>query len=314
MSLAQRVTAAMLVLTSAVSVPVLNALTADAAVAPVTGIVFQDFNMNGVRDTTVRIGVATDVGVAGVTVRAFGSDGALVAQTVTSATGAYSLDVTSAGTALVRIEFAIPDSTPALDGLQPSFASATGASGSSSGTTVQFAKSGDTGVNLGVARPGEYCQNNPTLVTCTFEQGTGSTGAGAFTFTSAMPTFGSLTPNSSLIGASDRLGSVFGIGIDRQGNSFYGTSIKRHIEYGDGGATNTIYRINSASPGTVTQFVTLPGALPPHDPTAVIPGVPYSGDTGIFEKVGRAGLGGVEVTPDGKELLAVDMEETDPTF
>ncbi|MFM7068870.1 MAG: SdrD B-like domain-containing protein, partial [Actinomycetes bacterium] len=38
----------------------------------------------------------------------------------------------------------------------------------------------------------------------------------------------------------------------------------------------------------------------------------YSGDTAIFAKVGRVGLGDVDVTSAGKTLLAVDMDETAP--
>jgi hypothetical protein len=67
--------------------------------------------------------------------------------------------------------------------------------------------------------------------------------------------------------------------------------------------------------GDLSVFVTLPGTLPAHDPTGV-PGqlstIPYSGDTAIFERVGRIGLGDVDVTPDGRTLLAVDMDETAP--
>lgn len=279
----------------------------------ISGKVFQDFNSNGSIDTTVAIGVAVDVGVAGIVVRAFDSTGAEVGSTTTGANGTYSLSVTGAATTSVRVEFSIPTTDPLLSGFTSSFATTTGASGSTAGSAVQFATIGDTGVNHAINRPTEYCQNNPTLVTCSSDLGTGATtNVGAFTVPSAVNNFTNFTPTSTKIGSSRDLGSVFGIGVDRQRNTFYGTYVRRHAEYGAAGAVNAIYRINLDNPGTVTTFVTLPGTLPAHDATPVGGYGAYSGDTSIFDKVGRIGLGDVDVTPDGSTLLAVDMDETAP--
>jgi hypothetical protein len=279
----------------------------------ITGKVFQDFNSNGSIDTTVAIGVAVDVGVAGIVVRAFDSTGAEVGSTTTGANGTYSLSVTGAATTSVRVEFSIPTSNTSLSGFTSSFATTTGASGSTAGSAVQFVTIGDTGVNHAVNRPTEYCQNNPTLVTCSSDLGTGATtNVGAFTVPSAVNNFTDFTPTSTKIGSSRDLGSVFGIGVDRQRNTFYGTYVRRHVEYGSAGAVNAIYRINLDNPGTVTTFVTLPGTLPAHDATPVGGYGAYSGDTAIFDKVGRIGLGDVDVTPDGSTLLAVDMDEAAP--
>jgi hypothetical protein len=279
----------------------------------VTGSVFQDFNANGVRDTALRLGRAQDGGIAGVVVRAFDRSGVLVGETTSGATGAYALAVTDAETRDVRIEFSVPD-TPALRGLQPAPSTVTtGASGSTRGTTVQFATLGDTGVNLGLFRPGEFCEDDPTLITCAYHRGTGtSTTVGAFTLPGAMNGFTDQNAVSTRIGSSLELGSVFGIGVDRTRNAYFGTHLKRHVEYGIGGPTNTIYRINLDRPDEVSIFVTLPGELPLHDPTPAGTFPAYSGDVGVFPFVGRVGLGDVDVTPDGRMLLAVDIDETDP--
>lgn len=306
-----RVVAACL-LASAVPVVAQSATppTAHALANAVTGTVFRDFNSNGVLDSAVDMGKATDVGVAGIEVRAFDSSGVQVGTTTSGVNGAYTLNIAGAATSNVRIEFTIPSS---MSQYQPSFATTTtGANSSTSGTSIQFATIGDTNINFAVAIPGEYCQNNPTLVTCAQIRGTGtSSTVGAFTFSSAISGFPSFTATSSQIGSSDNLGAIYGIGIDRQRNSYYGTYVKRHIEYGDAGATNTIYRINHNVPGTVTTFVTLPGTLPSHDPSVVL-GIEYGGDKPVFTSVGRIGLGDVDVMSDGKTLLAVDMNEAAP--
>jgi protocatechuate 3,4-dioxygenase beta subunit len=287
-----------------------------AALVPVSGTVagtvFRDYNANGRRDTALQLGRAIDAGVAGVEVRAVDRTGTLVGQAITASDGTYVVQVTDAETADLRIEFQIPD-TDALRGLQPSTASITGASDSSRGSTIQFVTLGDTGVDLGLAVPGDHCQDDPQLVTCVSERGVGSdNNVGAFTIPSAMVGFTNYTANASRIGASAHLGAIFGIGVDRTRNVYLGTYVKRHIEYGPAGATNTIYRINLDDPGEVHPFVTLPGELPEHDPTPAGSLPAYSGDVGVFTYVGRIGLGDVDVSPDGRTIVAVDMDETDP--
>ena len=107
-----------------------------AAPGAVTGRVFQDFDSDGVMDTAVTLGTATDIGVAGIVVRAFGSNGAEVASTTTATDGTWSISVTSAPTTDVRVEFSIPSDNPSLAPFEPSFAAVTGASGSGVGTSV----------------------------------------------------------------------------------------------------------------------------------------------------------------------------------
>ena len=108
------------------------------AAGPISGLVFEDFNGNGVYDTTVTVvndggaGVtpaAVDRGRAGIEVRAFDAAGNQSGATVvTNAAGQYSIATTGAGP--YRVEF-----TNLPVGYQPS-AVATGATGNAS--TVQF--------------------------------------------------------------------------------------------------------------------------------------------------------------------------------
>src|SRR5262249_28876190 len=72
----------------------------------ISGRVFQDFNGNGLYDTsggTDAVPTAIDVGVAGVTVSAYDSAGVLRGTATTAATGLYS--ITATGTGPYRVEF-----------------------------------------------------------------------------------------------------------------------------------------------------------------------------------------------------------------
>ncbi|MFJ5304054.1 SdrD B-like domain-containing protein [Streptomyces sp. NPDC088350] len=152
----------------------------------------------------------------------------------------------------------------------------------------------------GFWEPGVYCQENPTLVTCNLAKGdaTGYKGlvsfAGNFSNTSPGGTVTQLTGNT-------QQQAVFGIGADRTGNKYMGTLVKRHAAYGPAGAVNAIYRYNDTSK-TVTTFATLPGTLTAHDATGN-----WLHDDAVYGKVGREGIGDVDVSGDGKTLYAVDL-------
>jgi len=86
----------------------------------VSGRVYQDFASNGTYDTTVSGGVAYDRGLEGVTVTAYDSTGAVVGTATTAANGTYTLTATNAATADVRVEFSLP-TTGTLSRFESSF-------------------------------------------------------------------------------------------------------------------------------------------------------------------------------------------------
>ncbi len=124
----------------------------------ITGVVFQDFDSDGSYDSTfVSEGVAVDVPIAGIDVRAFDKSGDQVGSAVTAADGTYTLAVSLAAvTNDVRVEFSVPASGP-LAAMHPSFI------GPDSGGLVQFVTAPATNVSLGLNVPTEYCQSNPNL-------------------------------------------------------------------------------------------------------------------------------------------------------
>jgi SdrD B-like domain len=194
----------------------LAATLASPAFAVISGNVFQDFNANGVKDTTAStpnagaggsIGAAVDQGLASVNVTArcvtnLGPDGILGTSddtittyptVTTSGTGNYTITTTPAPVAgtSCRVDFTWDSATQItgvtpnpLYGMFPTFA------GSGSNTATQFVADGAT-VNLGLNYPADFCQNNPTLATNCYAAGSAS----------GPSTIGGTSRDSSLLGA-----------------------------------------------------------------------------------------------------------------
>jgi hypothetical protein len=179
------------------------ALASTCALADISGVVFQDFNANGVRDLTTTVanangsgtvGAAVDRGLAGVVATAtcvtgLGPDGAYgTADDVrttypvatTDSAGAYTISTASAapyaGAGIAtnpacRVGFTWAGANPLngavpndLFGMYPTF------QGGGSNTATQFVNNGAT-ANLGLNYPSDFCQNNPTLATTCFTFG-----------------------------------------------------------------------------------------------------------------------------------------------
>jgi hypothetical protein len=321
----------MLLLSAVIAISVAVTPTADAegtgtVDGTVKGTVFYDRNNNAYYEPAPGSGLVPDSGLAGVLVRAFDLDGSLVGEVTSAANGTYTLNVSKARSNDLRIEFSFDATTGPLEGFTEAIANdfGFGFQGQSFGA-VRFVKVNATAVDYGLHLPSEFCRNNPQLVTCLQPRGAAAGNGTVLLDASTFKPTGSATQSSDFRTNLETLGSVFGIGVDpaphrlrsatRPGTAFMGTFVKRHSEYGSAGATNTIYRVTipRSGTGTVTPFITLPGTLPAHDAgTEVGFDVPYFGDTAIFSRVGRIGLGDVDVMDDGNTILAIDMDETAP--
>ena len=288
-----------------------------AAAGNVTGTVFQDFNSNGVNDSAAILGVAQDIGVEGVAIRGFDSTGALVGTTVTGTGGSYTLAVTAASTNDVRVEFEIP-AAGALDAFMPSFATpATGATGSTTGTTVQFATIGATNVNLGINVPGEFCQNNPDLVVTQFCAGNVS--AAGHDAQATVRRFKYDGSGLTTVATSATSGNVYGVAWDAKNRRVLSSQyVRRHAG---------VYEnpVGSPLPGAVfttnpltntTSFLVDLGTLGvdvlnsqaldsnvsrglPDDGGASVDSDFGLSTNGVYEEVGKIGLGDIDVDSAG---------------
>ncbi|SER78593.1 Cna protein B-type domain-containing protein [Streptomyces sp. yr375] len=161
----------------------------------------------------------------------------------------------------------------------------------------------DVTYTTGFWEPDAYCQANPELVTCNLAKGDATGFKGLVSFAGD---FSNATPGGTVTDLTDNTAqqSVFGIGVDRTGNTYLGTLVKRHTAYKAAGNTNTIFRYNRGS-DAVTPFVTLPGTLTAHNPADN-----WLHDDAVYGKVGREGIGDVDVSGDGKTLYAVDLDDS----
>lgn len=294
-----------------------------AAGGTITGLVFDDYDVNGVRratDDTTNF-LKAEPAVGGVTVRAYDSTGALVGTATTSSTitsgGNYSLSVTNAATNAVRVEFTVPS------GYQPSFAA-------SSGSTIQFENVGATGVDLGIQVPGDYCQANPKLGVVCMKPGD-QTKAGRTLTTVDYFKASAITEIAKNEGANGT-GGTWGLAYQRTTKNLWASAfLRRTVSVGPKGLGG-LYVYNSLVPAGSTPGIVASFDLTSKGLTFAPQGVDFSdsgrclsngsnyigiycsdttktNDLAGYEWVGRAGMGDIDITDDGKTLFVVNLYE-----
>jgi hypothetical protein len=258
----------------------------------VTGTVFVDLNLNGIQDVE-------DVGAQGVAVTATPDSGA--PETVTTAAdGSFELITDSDN---LRIEFSgFPEGT------MPGRVAGT------SGPVVRFltAASDRTSVDLALA--------SPILVTTQFYYDHAidglNSGEGAI-LTAPYGDESGATP--TVLATVAQVGSVWGLAYQPSSNSIYAASfVKRHAGVGPDGtglATTTggIYRINrAADPIEVSLLIDLnttgfSAGPDPHPSQEEFDGGDWFHDSETMPLVGKRGLGGLQISPDGRTLYVMNL-------
>ena len=282
----------------------------------ISGTIYVDYNMNGVRDTTgTSPNLAVDSVVSGVTVTAYDSVGADRGSSVSAANGTYSI-ITS-GTGPYRLEF-----TTLPSGYSPS------AVGTNNATSVKFVADGpSTGNDFGIIRNRDYCQNNPLIATPEFINGD-NIAAGTTLAALRYDATGSLLS----FGTSDETGSIWGLAWRRKDKKLLASSaLKRHSGFGAGkdgvrGTVDdirTIYVYDYSTPGTngeatinTAQAIDLGafginlganpriGSVPANDlGTPTQPNYDHT----VFTNIGKRGIGGIALSEDENTLYAVNL-------
>ncbi len=301
----------------------------DRAVPTVSGVVFQDFNSNGVRDLTTvvtspskaTVSAAVDRGIAGVTVTAFDGLGVNRGSAVADAFGAYTLTVSGAQTDPLRIEFTT---------LPTGFTS--GPRGVDSGTSVQFVPNGSaTSVNFGAVRPTDHSQDNPLVATSVYAFGNqqdplnatkstivafpyssgGTTNAGFVTPDPAMPVLSVL---------ASQVGTTLGLGWGKGSRELYAAAyFKRFAGFGPGGA-GAIYKVpvpatlpaNYQPNATVlADLNAIPGFAAGAAGANLHNAADYDTDNGNtgWAAVGTSSLGGLDVSDDGQFVFVMNLND-----
>lgn len=218
------------------------------ATSDVSGIVYRDYNGNGRQDnvTAANPSLAADRGLGGVTVRGFGANSALCDTQTTDVTGAYTLRMSTCVGSKFRVEFT---SLPA--GYSSSQV------GTDSKTTTQFVAPGGI-ASLGAYKPGDFCQNNPKLITSCILNGPYDGGE------SDTPSILGFSYNASgtsapalKLGKHREVGATYGQVYRPASKSVYSSAfMKRHSDYGPaGGGAIYMSRVPASGNGTATSAV-----------------------------------------------------------
>ncbi|WP_169308519.1 SdrD B-like domain-containing protein [Nitratifractor salsuginis] len=263
-------------------------LSAISAQADISGIVFRDFNLNGVKDTL-------EPGVAGLTVAAYDDSGQAVDTVMTNSDGNYTL-ATDPGTYRVEVS-----GVPAF--LKPGT--------SLSGNTRPLVDRVTDGAthNVGLISAGEYCQSNPDILVTRFTKYNrdGSNGQISvfleYAYTANTTDDDSTDDPKAELGTYSQIGSIYGLAHFKEANITYlGTYLKRHADIGPSGM-GAIYKYDHAS-GTFSTLIT----LPTYDPrNGAGQGYDWDHDTEAYRWVGKTGIGDIEISEDEQRLFAVDL-------
>jgi hypothetical protein len=294
------------------------------ASAAISGIVFRDYNSNGLRDAG-GTAAAVDVGIGAVAVRAYDAAGACGTPTTTSSVpaslGTYTLVTTGCSAAApLRIEFS---GFPV--GLQPSFhgrPSSGATTAAQAGTSVQFAADGTTNLEVALNEPLQFCQNDPVVAVA--EQAFGDPQAPANAAIDSVVRFPYSVAGSTgtpqpvgPVGLADvpLVGTVYGIAFDRRTDQLYmGAYHKRHAGMGPSG-TGAIYRVNAVSsgaPGAAALYADLNALFGAGTAGTDSVRGNYEGGAGgdqTWDQVGKSALGDLELSPDGSRLYAVNLAD-----
>ena len=287
------------------------------AQAQVSGVIFQDYNWDGVRSDTLPV----EWGMADVTVRAFVDLSKTPVLTTTRTDGTYSFSSTEVPPGkLVRIEFGdIPVGTY------------NGPYGSASQTSVQFATAPATHIDIGVIYPSDYCQpKGIQLITPCYINGNTQLTLDADGNT--VPDERQAARTDVLVGiayeasgvnsptnfppvhyaTAGQVGAIWSLAYQRRNKTLFSAAVvKRHMSFGPLGSGG-IYATDIAT-RTTTSFVNVRDI-----------GIETGdmGDRGLFADktqanadpkamtaVGRMSIGGMEMGEDDKTLYLINLND-----
>lgn len=279
------------------------------AQAQVSGSVFRDLNNDGARQTSNP----SEPWEYGVVVRAYNAANTLIGTATTDANGQYSFSAAQAPSGVaVRIEFIVGA------GDQPSKRMASGKS------NIQFVVAGAAAVNVDFAIASKKTFSNtanPYVATTGYTNGdansSGMNTAGdndnLYVFPYDLSSDGGVTRRAK----NQYLGAIFGLTWQRESRTLFMASyLKRHAGFGPKGI-GAIYTCQIAADGvptTPTAYVDVNsiginvGSDPRTSSLPTISATPNT-DAGVFAEVGKRGIGGIDMTVDGREIYLVNMYE-----
>lgn len=238
---------------------------------------------------------------------AYDRNGTVAGTATTDANGLYTLTTTASGLmGPYRLEFT---NLPA--GYTPS------RNGTDNATGTQFVSAPAANINFGVARPSDYCQNNPTLLTPIFCNGNPSD-ASATGIESVMSTVYGSTAEASAA-TVEQTGALYGVAADKaQRRAILSAYVRRHVGLYESplgtpkpGQLFTIpYNGTSATPFVDLASIGVNVGTVPSNVARDLSNVSTfsldAGASGVYEEVGMVGLGDIDINANG-DLWVVSL-------
>ncbi|MDX1943683.1 MAG: SdrD B-like domain-containing protein, partial [Saprospiraceae bacterium] len=269
------------------------------------GRTFNDFDADGVRD-------ASEFGLSGVTVKVFDCDNNEICSTVSGQNGRWVCTGLPAG-AEVRVEFS--------DFPNGFFSGGIGAD--NAGGTVQFTTIGNCDVDFGLLDPATFCEDDPFVITPCYVRGDPEAG-GSSGQADVLVAMSYKTPSNIYLARGYEIGSTWGVAYQKETKSLFASAVlKRHIGLASDGL-GAIYQVDvsqlpAASPtGNASLYVNLDDYSINTGDEAMLNRnhvtLGLTGDVGdpsydpeAFDRVGKWGLGDIDLSDDGTMLYAVNL-------
>jgi uncharacterized repeat protein (TIGR01451 family) len=311
---------AVALLATTLALAVTGSAPAGAASGTVSGTVFRDFNSDGFMNTAATTArPAVDVGVGGVTVKAYSAAGAELTSATTASNGTYTLVYeTGDATTNVRIEF----TNPAGYQSGPRGAATGNANDVLSGTSVQFKVSGEK-ANYGIHQTGgDFSKTDPVMVIPVARglvrggsySAVAPTSAGTLYATNysttGVPAIGTGANDLRVQATRGQTGSIWGLANDGDKRVFSGAFFKRHVPMGPNGL-GAIYltAIDSTAPNA-SLFATIPDAgTNPRGAGETDAAYDWFHDVNAYPAVYKVGLGDVDMNAARTRLYTVNLND-----
>jgi hypothetical protein len=276
--------------------------TAPAACSPTVcasgqtgGTVFNDYNADGIKQA------GETSGLLGVTVKAYDCNGNLLATTTTDSYGKYTFS--SITTYPIRVEFS---------GLSTLYGQGT-PNGTNGRTTTQFVSTASCTVDLGVLNAQDFCQTNPLLYVPCYLNGA-SADAGSVNEPAIVGVNYDFTGSKAAVATIGQVGAVWGTAYSSTQNALYSAAMLRRHAGLTAAGLGGIFKTDLTTSST-TLFVDVEnlgvnlGSIPNDAARGLTQLANPSVDADAFAKVGKVGMGGLEISDDGQTLYFVNLFE-----
>lgn len=274
------------------------------------GIVFRDYNQNGIRDLL-------EEGIAGVTVKAYDDTNTAVATATTDVNGWYALNGLTNG-AQYRLEYT---------GLPAGLAS--GAHGTDSATNTRFITASDScNTHYGVSDPVEYCQADPYVAANVFVNGAPSAASvgtypsiHTFPYTATGPA-DAATPPASTKASIAQTGALWGLAYQKSTKTLFASAAMRRFSGLGSLGTGGIYKVDMSNPTANTgaasyidvRTIGIPtgsDARNAADSCNSLATGPWTAahDLSAWDMVGKVGIGDIDYDETNNRLWLVNLND-----